>query len=428
MVGYWLRHRLVISIIVCVAASIVVGALFVYPYIKQRADDYNAQSIYKKSEIDFVAPEPSFEQVAEVEGTHGIDKVFPYYLTKTQVTVNGKVKETTVLLSDQFQNVDITMYCEERLIKKAARDYDSPIYVDWQFANSFQVNIGDTVSFSIASKNMEFTVAAIYETNSLFNAGTVLAKIGEETKTEISQLSQNNGYSGMFVKASEYGECQKYLTTEYRPLGRLKDRELFDDDNQYQIHYDAIMSAGYANEITDLRIREKSLETKDDRLLLCIGAVIFIVVLVVFNGIMRKRGCEETYFQRNCIPKGKNVMPFYSTAFIFELLACILCCAAVVIYRIYTSDFYIVKSVYDGWIAIVPASVFVGESLCLVSNRTVVREAVRLQKEKDEKEKKMNQSNQEQSLGETNDSYKLQNQSQNQANTGLGLAEQENKK
>ena len=130
MKGYWVRHRLLLTIILCVASAMVVGLLFAFPYIAQQANNYNAQSIYKNTEMDFIAPEPSYEQVAEAEGTNGIDKVFPFYLTKTQVSVNGMSRTTTVLLSDQFQTVGITMYNEARVIEKASAEdiFEEPLH------------------------------------------------------------------------------------------------------------------------------------------------------------------------------------------------------------------------------------------------------------------------------------------------------------
>ena len=161
--------------------------------------NYNAQSIYENTAMDFIAPEPSYEQVAELEGTNGIDKVFPFYLTKTQVSVNGVSRTTTVLLSDQFQTVGITMYNEARVIEKASAEVENPIYIDWQFANDTGAKLGDTVSFAINNKTVEFQVYAIYETNTIYNGGAILAQITAEQATGIRNSSVNNGYSGMYI-------------------------------------------------------------------------------------------------------------------------------------------------------------------------------------------------------------------------------------
>ena len=107
MAGYWARHRLLLTIIMSAAVALSTSFLFVYPCIQQQANDYNTQSIYKNTKIDFIAPEPSFDQVIDLPGKYGIDKVFPFFLTKTPVSIDGTSRTTTVLLSDQFQNIDI---------------------------------------------------------------------------------------------------------------------------------------------------------------------------------------------------------------------------------------------------------------------------------------------------------------------------------
>ena len=135
MKSYWVRHRLLLTVALCIISAVVAGLLFAFPYINQQASDYNSQSIYKQSDMDFIAPEPSYEQVSELSGSNGIENVFPFFLTKTQVTVNGTSRTTTVLLSDQFQNVGITMYNDARIIEKAAIDQENPIWVDWQFCH-----------------------------------------------------------------------------------------------------------------------------------------------------------------------------------------------------------------------------------------------------------------------------------------------------
>ena len=198
MAGYWSRHRLLLSVILCVVTAIVAGLLFAFPYITQQASDYNSQSIYKNSEMDFIAPEPAYEQVAELAGSNGIGECFPFYLTKAQVTVNGKSRTGTVLLSDQFQNIDITMYNDDRLIEKAAEEPSAPILVDWQFCHDTGAKVGDKVSFTINGTVSEFEIYAIYETNSIYDGGAIIAKISTEQADGIRSNSKNGGYSGVF--------------------------------------------------------------------------------------------------------------------------------------------------------------------------------------------------------------------------------------
>ena len=234
MASYWTRQRLLQTVIMGAVIALITSFLFVYPSILQKAGLYNSQSIYKNTKIDFIAPEPSFEQVNDLPGTNGILKVFPYYLTKTQVNVNKASRTTTVLLSNCMDDANITMYNQERLIEQSKTEYDNPVLVDWQFCNETSSKLGDVVSFSIGGVDTEYKIYAIYETNSIYDGGAILVGITDAQRDAITQQSNSNGYSGMYVCANDYNTCKTFLTTEYRPLGRLKDRDQFGNDEQYQ--------------------------------------------------------------------------------------------------------------------------------------------------------------------------------------------------
>lgn len=377
MLGYWIRHRLFFSVILSIAVAWITSFLFAFPYIMQRANSYNTQSIYQNTSIDFIAPEPSFEQVDKLSGNNGIDKIFPYYLTKTSVNVKGVPHSATVLLSDEFQDIDITMYGEKRLIEQSDQEFEHPIFVDWRFCQDTSAAIGDTVSFSIAGRNVEYRIYAIYETNSIYESGAILAQIGEEEREAISARSNNNGYSGMYISASDYNVCQRYLTMEYRPLGRLKSREQFDSDEQYRVHYDAITSSGYANEITDFRVRESSLSNEENFMLIWIGVLLSVGVLIVYNIVMAKRGCEKVYFTKHCIPKGQDVKTYYNISLLFESIACIVLFTVVLVLKVKFSNDYIPKIAMDIKIAAIPVAVMITEIICRFMNYAMIAKSTK---------------------------------------------------
>ena len=390
MTGYWIRHRLLMTIILSAIVAAVSSFLFVFPSIMQEANLYNSQSIYKNSKIDFIAPEPSFDQVNDLPGSYGIDRVFPYYLTKTQVNVNGEPRTTTVLLSDHFEDVDFTMYNKNRLIEQSKTEYDNPILVDWQFCKETSAKIGDTVSFSIGGIINDYIVYAIYETNSIYDGGAILAKITDSQREAIAQQSNNNGYSGMYLLAKDYNACKTFLTTDYRPLGRLQDRDQFDSDEQYQVHYDAIMSSGYANEITDFRARENSLDQKGNSFMVLLGALLSGVILLVFNYFMAGRGCEKVYFTKHCLPKGQNVKPYYRMSFTVELLCSIVLYIVFLLLRISQAKDYIPETAISIKSLIIPIAIVFAEIVCFIMNNSFVSEMTKkvereLQKKKSQK-------------------------------------------
>lgn len=371
MVGYWIRHRLLLTFILYGAMAGIIGLLFVFPCIRQQANNYNSQSVYKNTDIDFIVPEPSYEQVDELVGNYGIDKVFPYFSIKTQIMVNGIPRTTTILLSDRWQNIDFTMYNDKRLIEKSYVEYNQPILVDWQFCHDTGANIGDTVSFTINNDILTYKIYAIYETNSIYGGGAILAYMSDEQKESIEKRSKNNGYSGMYISARDYSACRSFLTTDYRPLGRLNSREKYNNEERYQIHHDAILSQDYANEITDFRMKENELEKKENFMMIWLGAILSIMLVIGFNFVMLIRGCEKDYFTQNGIPQGQNVMLYYNISFVLELALFGIFYTVVLIVKIHLSDEFISRTVFDGKLVIIPVAVIIAEIINLIINHSV---------------------------------------------------------
>ncbi len=372
MVSYWTRQRLLFTIIVCVSLALIISLLFVFPYVEQQASNYNSQSIYKNTAIDFIVPEPSFEQVQRLPGTSGISSVFPFYLTKTTVEVNGKTRTTTILITDQKQSLDKTMYNSSRLVEKSGTTFENPVVIDWRFSQDTGAGIGDTLSFSIGGNVQEYKISAIFETNSIYENGAILAQVPDEQISAIRQGSLNNGYSAMYVTANDYDTCRIFLTTEYRPLGRLKSREQFADDEQYQIHYDAIMSSAYSNEITDFHIRANELDKNISSLTVWLGVLLSIAILIAFNVIMSKRGCEKPYFIKHCIPNGQNIKPYYIISFVCEITCCIIVYAISLIVRKNSANTYLPSSAWDLSVWLFPIAVIFSEIICF----TVINHSV----------------------------------------------------
>ncbi len=368
MIGYWIRHRLFLTLFMGILFAIVSVCLFIYPYMKHKADSYNSQSLYKNTDIDFIAPEPSYEQISELPGTHGINKVFPFYLTKTTVSVGETSYSSTILMSDQIQNIDFTMYNDLRLVEKATTNYENPIIADWEFCKNASVKIGDLVSFSMNGEKKNYRINAIYETNSIYEGGTLLVPINEVQKEKIRSNAGNNGYSAMYISASDYEECKSFLMSDYRPLGRLKKQEQFDSYEQYKVHYDAIMSSGFANEITDFKIRESSLELNNNPLLVYIGAIITLIIVIGFNVAMSKRGCEKVYFKKHCIPRGLKVKTYYKITFLIESITFVALYFSGLFIRVKYSNVYMGKTISDIRILLIPLTVLLTEIICIGIN------------------------------------------------------------
>lgn len=117
-----------------------------------------------------------------------------------------------------------------------------------------------------------------------------------------------------------------------------------------------------------------------------LGAILVAAIAVVFNIIMRKRGCEKAYFAKHCIPKGIDVRPYYRTAFIAEVLIQIVVWAGVLVAMLFTADVYIPMTAIDLKLLAIPAAVVLAGIVNLSTNRGMINkieeEARKKQKEK----------------------------------------------
>ena len=177
----------------------------------------------------------------------------------------------------------------------------------------------------------------------------------------------------MYISANDYNACQAYLTKDYRPLGRLKDRDRFDTDEQYQVHYDAIMGAGYANEITDCHIRENNIDKEVSPFMIWVCIFLSALLIIIFNVIMSKRGDEKGYFTKHCIPNGQNVKPYYTKSFICELLCFFITYVAVLLFKLKTSEIFIPQNALGIEITFIPLAVLVAEIISLSINNSMIK-------------------------------------------------------
>ena len=176
MIKYWTKNRLVFDLLVPLALIIVLAFAFVLPIYNSVGEARLIQSIYQDDKLDFDIPSPSYAQINELETSDYVESVFPYYYTKTSFKSDTSTKDAHFLLSDSFDKIDQTMYCSARCIEKLESNVSNPLYVDYAFAQDLGVKLGDTVSIVLGASKIEFQVAAIYETNTYYDGGAVIAK------------------------------------------------------------------------------------------------------------------------------------------------------------------------------------------------------------------------------------------------------------
>ena len=316
MIKYWLKNRLLLDVLIPILSVVILTIAFISPIFANLSQVALAKSLYKSDGLDFDVPSPSYEQIAWLEEEGSIESVFPYFFTKVELRVNGRGRETNVFFSDAFEKLDQTMYCEERLIEKGEENYSNPLLIDYQFARDMDAKIGSIVSVQFGSVRVEFQVSAIYETNTYYENGAVMAKWEGQQKAAIEGISPELTYSGAYIKATDILQCGQYLRAEYKPYGRLRDASEFTSQEAYEMHYNAFMAASYVNEIADFDFKGQAVKAEIEALersamqYKIVACIILVVMMLVANFLLWIRRSERGYFKA-CQLRGETKVWLY---------------------------------------------------------------------------------------------------------------------
>lgn len=278
------------SVLIIIATYVIFAILSSFVFTKQIIDNsaeiYNECSIYKNSGCDFLIPSPSENQINEVKGFDFVESITPYYFTESAVTVNDKTLTSNILMLDEAENISNTVYNSDRLIAGEKLKSHGAI-IDYSYAKKNNISVGDNVVLYFANNKCEYTVNGIFEANSFYDNGVLLVNWSSTEKEAVkNNVNSKLIYSGAWLQSANHDLCKAYLQSDYKPMGRLKDRSEFDSDEAYQIHVNAFNNASFASEIIDfsdnlLKVENKySANNKQSWVLLTIAlSLTFLVVL-----------------------------------------------------------------------------------------------------------------------------------------------------
>ena len=357
MFRYWLAHRAPVSALLSIIMIAVLLFGFVSPYISSEAENRSKLGVYENSDIDYDIPQPTKEQLDEIAALSFVDAVFGYYYTESSVDVNGKSVMTKIIFSEHMEELEHTMYSPERLIGESTENYANPVYVDYAYAQKNNIKLGDTIKLS----SIMFQVARIYETNTYYTSAIFMPLVGEQK--ELIE-SKSSSFSGAFLMVNDVSKAEEYLRT-YKPLGRLKDRSLFETDAEYQLHYEQWEQTSYANEITAFAAKHGELAAKS-ALPMWAGSAVVLVVMLFFNIVMFNSKSEKGYFTAKKTKKGNT--KFFAWTAIEELVLMIAVAVAGGLFVANTVEFYCPQSLLMEAIVVLAATVIGSVLLCYIMN------------------------------------------------------------
>lgn len=214
--------------------------------------DYNyLKSYYVSSKIDFVIPEPGFDQVNELENddANGIIEVTPYY-SISRISVNEEeILNASGFIFGDANDLEQSPYFSNNRIRGTKKVSAGQAVADKAFCLKYHCKLGDKVSFSIAQKTYTFTIEAISNNNMSTQRGSIAFVLNQDMLNDF--VSKGIRYSAAYVYASDYDVCKNYLKNDYRPLGDLKDPSSFESEELYNQYLDSFNSANWFLSMTD---------------------------------------------------------------------------------------------------------------------------------------------------------------------------------
>ncbi len=345
MIKYWFKNRLFLDFLIVA----VLAALFSFAFSMPQSSEYHKvlsdNSIYLNSTIDYQVPNPSLDQVDDIEKETFVDKVCGYYLTKTNIE-GSKASKVNLMMPSKMDRLSITMFNDKTRIKSIENTANNA-YLDETASSAIGAKIGDEIKITLASTKLSYVVTSIYKANSLFKEGTVIVSFDGDIKTVYESNASSKSLSGAFIDATDVDACSNYLKN-YIPLGRLKDRSEFDSDEAYEIYTEAIMSGNYQNEITNFSALRTSATSSSNKakntvkIMAYVGIAVVSLLYVLLTELLRLRKSEKVYFGE--VLKNKRPIIKYRIASFITGLALYLAITMLLQLLIHSIEFIIIPS------------------------------------------------------------------------------------
>ncbi len=323
----WYQNYLLIGTLIVIVIALVCGFAFIQSNIKQLEQKRVFESIYTDTNIDFIIPSPADTQISELESNSAIKTVTPYYETATKATINGTATSGTILMFPYEGKMEQTPYCKARIIAGEKKYGVGDAVIDRIYAEKNGCKIGDKIQFSLGDSTIEYTVVAIAETNTYYNGGTV-ALVLEQSEAK-RMTDRGVRYSAAYVEAADKAACKTFLEKEYKPLGRLKNKDDFSSDEAYNQHVQNFNDADWSKEITNCEANYDSLKVKYANVAgsansnLIIAAVIVALSIIIFNVVVIKNGALQKIMREVLVKKSgtkKDLAVFFTRGIMLNLI------------------------------------------------------------------------------------------------------------
>ena len=302
-----LNNKKNILILISIFTFVVITSLFLLlPAERQIAQKYNENILKKNINLSFQIPSPGKEQIKDLEANSDIEKIFPYYDLFTTLKLKRKTLSNFYTMMITNSQIDAFPFTQDKMIiNKLNYSADEVIaFIDYSFAKDNNLKTGDKIDLSVGAKDINAVIGAVIINPGQFihirqgdgTEGSVIISIPDVTLQEISE-GRIIQYGGAYIRSRNYDKTKEMLRA-YKPYGRLKDRQLFPTQDEYQSYLDNFNKISYNAEIRDLKS-----ELADSSpfpftgillLLFLITLQIILIIIICFNNTSTfGRACER---------------------------------------------------------------------------------------------------------------------------------------
>jgi hypothetical protein len=228
-----------------IGMMLVVFIVSIFTY--QSSEKINDKFNIGKTNIDFIVPRPSNEQVDEIAKLSHIDEITPYYFFNTELN-NRNDKEVDTYVIETREDLNYT-YLSDQLLLKSTDQYNNPAFIDKYFSEKNNIKLGDELVLSIDGKQFKVKVEGIYNSVSQKIHGEVFILNTNDQKQYFLDYTNNNlEYSGAFIKSNDTSKTLSYLA-DYKPMADMRTPESFASNDLYEKFLKLFNETDYSSSI-----------------------------------------------------------------------------------------------------------------------------------------------------------------------------------
>ena len=264
------------------------------------------------SKLDFKIPSPSSSQILNFEKNELVEKVFPYYDLITNIKVNNSEISNQNVMIIPLKYINSFPFLNNNLIiKENLKNSSECLFIDYAFSKKNKINISNPIEISFGTKKLPVNVSGIINNFEKLaykyepNRGRILLAIDTENLHAIA--GKKIAYSGAFIRCKNSDAFKESLST-YKPYGRLKNRNQFKSQKEYNEYLTFFNNGDYRREIEYLNDTCETASSKANLLKAAIfGGLDFIIVLIMFFLLLTDKNINNNI--RLLLENGMSFMP-----------------------------------------------------------------------------------------------------------------------